>query len=436
MSHFSMSAEKILSATPITFLDTAMETLEKTTKRAGTRGIHANQSENYKTSEIDTLSTGSCFAMLIHGKEIVQWLKSEQLSKCYDGPRYFFLDVRSDDEYHFGGHFATSFHVNPVLLEERHHTTLKNSVAGFKDMSESNFCLCILGGNATNVDNVDELALLLSEWGFNRVTKSFYDEVVSQLETDVIQDGAMIHISNREEAERAQSALEELICSSSLGTSDNGASLKSAKLNLTNQDETREADLQNLVDAPSVSAQWSLLSAKRYAKKGASALMGGLSGMINRVAPRQLMSPSAWEKGMQLFPEEIENEEFSKFHVKWVGPKEDLHPSEQILLVTPNFLVFVGDPLSSKPSKNRALSMDEIQQSSESASYEILNKYSLVQLRKISSRKKEPRMLIITFTERDSSQKKVGFLTSNIEENRLCIGIVKTHYIRITQVET
>lgn len=450
ISEIVTRAEKILSVTPISFIEMAQATIEEASLRAGKVDVDGQNTKNDSLCEIDTLYSEISCAMLIRGEEIARWLDSEHASKSYSGPHYFFLDVRSDDEYHFGGHFATSFHVNPIMLEEQHHPTLRASVAGFKDMSQGNFCLCVLGSSADDGENVEKLALLLSVWGFNRITKSYYDEVLLQMKPDTVERRAVVLISDKEEAARANTALAELLSRVSLNTISqvtassepektgaNESTSSDVKKKGLKRGDTSHTGLDDIPTAPSATKPWSFSMAKNYAKKGATALFGGISGIINRVAPRQLMlSPSSWEKRMHLYSEEVNNEDFAKFHIVWIGPKDDSHPSEQILLVTPNFLVFLAELTSPENSLAKGFSADAVQQSTENVSFEVLNKYPLAQLRKISSRKKEPRMLIITFNAKDLSQYKVGFLTLNREETQLCIGLVKTHFIRITQVET
>jgi hypothetical protein len=46
-------------------------------------------------------------------------------------------------------------------------------------------------------------------------------------------------------------------------------------------------------------------------------------------------------------------------------------------------------------------------------------------------------MLIITFSEEGATGEKfkIGFLTRDQEQNKFAIGLIKTHFIRITQVE-
>ena len=100
----------------------------------------------------------------------------------------------------------------------------------------------------------------------------------------------------------------------------------------------------------------------------------------------------------------------------------------QVMIITPNYLVFVE---ATRGSIDRT---DEDHETRDSC--RVLNKYSLATLRKISSRKKEPRMLIITFSRKEAGGDfKIGFLTRNQEQNKFAIGLIKTHFIRITQVE-
>ena len=403
-------AEELLMATPSSFLDIAMEAMQESCSMASSGGRHDEVGCSAKSS-VETLTKTTMLqrsnTMLICGKEVAQWLLNRLSSSSdrRDGVRFFFLDVRSAAAFHFQGHFAMSFHVDPILLRDKHQTTLRSSVVGFKDMSQENICLCILASSLDQTKYAEIFAALLCKWDFDRVGQAYFDDIVAQLE-DKPEAPSILLRSSKDEAAHAQEVLSNLLRQN--GTvppvqiackqlSDSPAAPSAA----------RKADSN------------SLLIAKNLAERGANALVGGISSLLNRVAPRpNLLCPSSWKVDMILRSEEIHQDGIVHFEVQWVG--NGTLPKHQQMLITPDFLVFLN-------------AEDDSPNASETF-FRVLNKYSLVKLIKVSSRKKEPRMLIITFS-REDSEFKVGFLMRDQEQNKFAIGLIKTHFIRITQVD-
>jgi hypothetical protein len=431
-------AEKLLAATPSTFFAIAMDVMKQSGRvpdgggdggcddsggggGGGGGGGSAGGGAAAAASPRPVHNVLTNRTMPIRGHEVARWLLNEQSSspENHKGVRFFFLDVRDADEYYFQGHFAMSFHVDPVLLQDKHLAILRNSVAGFKDMTRENFCLCILGGvKAGRSDsNSIKLAALLCQWDFNRIGLSCFDDIYAELEGKP-EAASVVLRSSGEDATCAQAVLAELL----------------SQVENPNPSITTAGELSLEGEPPAPSAppnSTSLLLAKSFAEKGASALVGGISDLLNRVAPRPiLLSPSSWKPGMKLRLEEMHQDGFVPFQVRWVGPLKDTLPKEQRMIITPSFLVFVdaADDVSRDQSH---------QDPSADTSCRVINKYSLASLKKISSRKKEPRMLIITFSGQASSGEvfKIGFLTRDQDQNKFAIGLIKTHFIRITQVE-
>eukprot|EP00946_MAST-07B_sp_MAST-7B-sp1_P000396 g396.t1 len=413
LSEILSRAEALLSATPSTFLEISMEAME------------ASSASGTDTTAASTLIQDALErrAMPIHGREVAHWLLREQISspESSEKVRFFFLDVRSADDFHFQGHFPLSFHVDPVLLLQQHQDTLRNSISGFKEMSQDSFCLCILGrmDDSVTMEHSSKLAKLLCDWEYNRIGFSCFEQITAELE-EKAKAVSIVLKSSAEEAECARAAMAELLQGVEESSNDE---IKEAE-------DAIEGDSSSPPGAPSLqSSSRPLIMAKSLAEKGASALVGGISGLFNRVAPRPvLLSPASWKVDMMLNPQEIHQDGFVPFPVEWVGPSKEILPQVQVMIITPNYLVFVE---AARGSIDRT---DEDHETRDSC--RVLNKYSLATLRKISSRKKEPRMLIITFSRKEAGGDfKIGFLTRNQEQNKFAIGLIKTHFIRITQVE-